>query len=124
MLYCFFFLFPLLPFAPLPTQPYIKPKQQQQPLRNPYLSVILPPLITERYPSLARGLAHNQQSLVTGYEIHATLKMLASGQMPEYGDNDDTDGGAWRKGTLFDEEIDPTRTCEQAKIPEGYCRCK
>ncbi|KAG0290543.1 hypothetical protein BGZ97_006150, partial [Linnemannia gamsii] len=86
---------------------------------NPYLSVILPPLITERYPSLARGLAHNQQSLVTGYEIHATLKMLASGQMPEYGDNDDTDGGAWRKGTLFDEEIDPTRTCEQAKIPEG-----
>ncbi|KAF8942147.1 hypothetical protein BGZ47_006778 [Haplosporangium gracile] len=84
---------------------------------NPYLSVILPPLITKHYPSLARGLAHNQQSLVTGYEIHATLKMLASGQMPEYGDDDDVDEGAWRKGTLFDEELDPARTCEQAKVP-------
>ncbi|KAF9088209.1 hypothetical protein BGX29_000392 [Mortierella sp. GBA35] len=91
---------------------------------NPYLSVILPPLVTERYPSLARGLAHNQQSLVTGYEIHATLKMLASGQMPAQGDEDDVDGGAWRKGTLFDEELDPSRTCEQAKIPDEYCRCK
>ncbi|KAK5816658.1 hypothetical protein F5H01DRAFT_320674 [Linnemannia elongata] len=93
---------------------------------NPYLSVILPPLITKNYPSLARGLAHNQQSLITGYEIHATLKMLASGRMPEYGDDDgeEVDGGAWRKGTLFDEELDPARTCEQAKVPEEYCHCK
>ncbi|KAF9132835.1 hypothetical protein BGW39_011221 [Mortierella sp. 14UC] len=90
---------------------------------NPYLSVILPPLVTERYPSLARGLAHNQQSLVTGYEIHATLKMLASGRMPEYGDEDEIDGGSWRKGTLFDEEFNPSRTCEEAKIPAEYCRC-
>ena len=84
--------------------------------------------MTERYPSLARGLAHNQQSLVTGYEIHATLKMLASGQMPEQGDNTedevDGDGGAWRKGTLFDEELNPSRTCDQANIPAEYCRCK
>ncbi|KAF9930870.1 hypothetical protein FBU30_011159 [Linnemannia zychae] len=91
---------------------------------NPYLSVILPPLVTERYPSLARGLAHNQQSLLTGYEIHATLKMLASGKMPALGDEDDIDGGSWRKGTLFDEELDPSRTCEQAMIPDEYCRCK
>ncbi|KAG0370256.1 hypothetical protein BGX24_002099 [Mortierella sp. AD032] len=90
---------------------------------NPYLSVILPPLLTERYPSLARGLAHNQQSLVTGYEIHATLKMLASGRMPEYGDEDEIDGGSWRKGTLFDEEFNPSRTCEEAKIPAEYCHC-
>lgn len=52
--------------------------------------------------------------------------MLASGRMPEYGDDDgeEVDGGAWRKGTLFDEELDPARTCEQAKVPEEYCHCK
>lgn len=50
--------------------------------------------------------------------------MLASGQMLENGDNDDTDRGAWRRGTLFDEKIDPARTCEQAKVPDGYCYCK
>ncbi|KAF9907399.1 hypothetical protein EC991_010959 [Linnemannia zychae] len=72
---------------------------------------------------LARGLAHNQQSLVTGYEIHATLKMLASGRMPEYGDEDEIDGGSWRKGTLFDEEFNPSRTCDEAKIPAEYCHC-
>ncbi|KAF8926164.1 hypothetical protein EDD21DRAFT_371971 [Dissophora ornata] len=91
---------------------------------NPYLSVILPPLLAKKYPSLTRGLMHNQQSLLTGYEIHATLKMLASGRMPENGDDDDVDGGAWRTGTLFDEELNQSRTCEQAKIPEEYCHCR
>ncbi|KAF9412270.1 hypothetical protein BGZ94_001086, partial [Podila epigama] len=66
---------------------------------------------------LAHGLQHNQQSLLTGYEIHATLKMLASGLMPLNGDSDDKDGGAWRRGTLFDEELNPGRTCEEAKVP-------
>ncbi|KAI1308405.1 hypothetical protein EDD11_004295 [Mortierella claussenii] len=93
---------------------------------NPYLSVILPPLLAQRYPSLAKGLIHNQQSLLTGYEIHATLKLLAafSAKIPEGGDNDDVDGGEWRRGTLFDEELDPARTCEQAKVPEEYCSCR
>ncbi|KAK3825146.1 MAG: hypothetical protein J3Q66DRAFT_327056 [Benniella sp.] len=91
---------------------------------NPYLSVFLPPLVTKNFPSLTQGLKHNQQSLVTGYEIHATLKMLASGVMPENGDKDDVDGGAWRRGTLFDEKLNPSRTCEEAQIPEEYCRCR
>lgn len=91
--------------------------------RNPYLSVFLPPLVTKNYPSLTQGLKHNQQSLVTGYEMHATLKMLASGIMPENGDKDDVDG-AWRRGTLFDEKLNPSRTCEEAQIPEEYCRCR
>ncbi|KAG0324061.1 hypothetical protein BGZ99_002251 [Dissophora globulifera] len=91
---------------------------------NPYLSVIVPPLLANKYPSLTKGLIHNEQSLVTGYEIHATLKMLASGVMPEKGDDDDLDGGAWRKGTLFDEELNPSRTCEEAKIPEEFCHCR
>ncbi|KAG0222572.1 hypothetical protein BGX31_009011 [Mortierella sp. GBA43] len=90
---------------------------------NPYLSVILPPLVTKKYPSLSRGLKHNHQSLVTGYDIHATLKMLAAG-MPEHGDNDQVDQGAWRRGTLFDETMSHSRTCEQARIPEQYCRCR
>ncbi|KAF9946319.1 hypothetical protein BGZ72_000427 [Mortierella alpina] len=91
---------------------------------NPYLSVILPPLVTKRYPSLAKGLMHNQQLLVTGYDIHATLKMLASGRMPENGDDDEVDGGSWRKRTLFDEEMDPARNCEQARVPDEYCKCR
>ncbi|KAG0083068.1 hypothetical protein BGZ93_010453 [Podila epicladia] len=91
---------------------------------NPYLSVILPPLLSKKYPSLARGLQHNQQSLVTGWNIHATLKMLARGVMPAHGDDDETDGGAWRKGTLFDEELNPGRTCEEARIPEEFCKCR
>ncbi|KAF9571368.1 hypothetical protein EC968_000684 [Mortierella alpina] len=91
---------------------------------NPYLSVILPPLVTKRYPSLAKGLNHNQQLLVTGFDIYATLKMLASGRMPENGDDDEIDGGSWRKGTLFDEEMDPARNCEQARVPDEYCKCR
>ncbi|CAO3572089.1 unnamed protein product [Mortierella alpina] len=91
---------------------------------NPYLSVILPPLVTKRYPSLAKGLQHNQQLLVTGYDIHATLKMLASGRMPLNGEDDEVDGGSWRRGTLFDEEMDPARNCEQARVPDEYCKCR
>ncbi|KAF8926692.1 hypothetical protein CPC16_002498, partial [Podila verticillata] len=87
---------------------------------NPYLSVILPPLLSKKYPSLARGLQHNQQSLVTGWEIHATLKMLARGVMPAGGDDDEMDGGEWRRGTLFDEDLNPGRTCEEARIPEEF----
>ncbi|KAF9101415.1 hypothetical protein BGX27_011491 [Mortierella sp. AM989] len=93
---------------------------------NPYLSVIMPPLVTKRYPSLSRGLMHNQQSLVTGFEIHATLKLLASGKLfnDVEGNNNDMKGDGWRKGTLFDETLDISRTCEQAKIPEEYCSCR
>ncbi|KAF9582030.1 hypothetical protein BGW38_000749 [Lunasporangiospora selenospora] len=90
---------------------------------NPYLSVILPPLVTKKYPSLARGLKHNQQSLITGHEIYSSMKLLASGDMPENGDEDEVDGGAWRRGTLFDEELNPARTCEEAMVPDEYCHC-
>ncbi|KAF9273514.1 hypothetical protein BGZ68_001431 [Mortierella alpina] len=95
---------------------------------NPYLSVILPPLLTKNYPSLARGLRHNQQSLVTAYEIHATLKSLASGKAfiaPEFnGENTSRGGDSWRRGTLFDEELNMSRSCDQARIPEKYCKCR
>ncbi|KAF9578075.1 hypothetical protein BGW38_006334 [Lunasporangiospora selenospora] len=91
---------------------------------NPYLSMILPPSVTKKYPSLARGLKHNQQSLITAHEIHSTLKLIASGNMPEKGDQDEVDGGIWRRGTLFDEELNPARTCEEALVPEEFCRCR
>ncbi|KAG0083584.1 hypothetical protein BGZ93_001713 [Podila epicladia] len=89
---------------------------------NPYLSVILPPLLTKKYPSLARGLRHNQQSLVTGYEIHTTLKLLASGKVfsPARSNGEDKlgEGKSWGKGTLFDEELNKSRSCDQARIPD------
>ncbi|GJJ71030.1 hypothetical protein EMPS_03380 [Entomortierella parvispora] len=91
---------------------------------NPYLSVILPPLLAKKYPGLSRGLRHNQQSLVTGYEIHATLKLLASGQDLFSAEDTLEEGGNWRRGTLFDEELEMSRTCEQARIPEEYCKCR
>ncbi|KAF9437026.1 hypothetical protein BGZ76_002227, partial [Entomortierella beljakovae] len=93
---------------------------------NPFLSVILPPLVTKQYPSLSKGLIHNEQALITGFEIHATLKLLASGKLfnGDEGSGDDMDGGAWRRGTLFDETLDVSRSCEQANIPEQYCSCR
>ncbi|KAF8966184.1 hypothetical protein BGZ46_000438 [Entomortierella lignicola] len=89
---------------------------------NPYLSVMMPPLITKKYPSLARGLAHNQQALVTGFEVYATLKLLASGEL--FKEDDSVDNIDLKRGTLFDETLDVSRTCEQANIPEEYCSCR
>ncbi|KAF9163933.1 hypothetical protein DFQ26_002005 [Actinomortierella ambigua] len=102
---------------------------------NPYLSIMLPPKLAQKYPSLAQGLLHNQQSLITGHEIYKTLKLLATpGLLPKTGsdsskgisddDDEEVNGGSWRRGTLFDETLNPGRTCEEARIPDEFCRCR
>jgi hypothetical protein len=85
---------------------------------NPLLLMLLPPGLSKQHPSLIPGLDHNEQGLLTHYEFHKTLKLLANG-IPQ---NDED--GTWRKGTLFDETFPNGRTCAEAQIPEIFCQCK
>ncbi|KAG0043451.1 hypothetical protein BGZ83_011395 [Gryganskiella cystojenkinii] len=98
---------------------------------NPYLSVILPSKLAKKYPALSRGLHHNQQALITGYEIHLTLKALASGKLfPTKSDQDDSDdvsseeANQARSATLFDDELRISRSCDEAQIPMEHCKCR
>ncbi|KAG0225894.1 hypothetical protein BGW42_004048 [Actinomortierella wolfii] len=99
---------------------------------NPYLSILLPPTLAKKYPTLAQGLLHNQQSLITAHEIYKSLKLFATpGLLPDVAagndasnDGDEAGNGQWRQGTLFDETLNPGRTCDEALIPEEYCKCR
>jgi hypothetical protein len=85
---------------------------------NPLLLMLLPPGLSKQHPSLIPGLDHNEQGLLTHYEFHKTLKLLAKG-IPQ---NDED--GTWRNGTLFDETLPNGRTCAEAQIPDIFCQCK
>ena len=81
--------------------------------RLPFFSITLPPWFKEKHPSFVKNLKINTERLTTPYDVHAMLKHLLF-----YPKRPNVDRGR----SLF-EEIDLSRTCETAKIPEHFCPC-
>ena len=81
--------------------------------RLPFISITLPLWFERKYPNLVKNLKVNTKRLTTPFDVHATLKHLLS-----YPQRPITDRGR----SLFD-EIELSRTCETAGIPEHFCTC-
>jgi len=79
------------------------------------LSAIFPTWFLQKYPQVRNNLKHNQQALVTPYEIFETLHSFAKFPNPNI-------PRASHSLSLFD-EIPYNRTCEEAWIPNHFCIC-
>ncbi|KAL1435590.1 hypothetical protein MTO96_000245 [Rhipicephalus appendiculatus] len=82
----------------------------------PFCFVKLAPLLIERHPSVVSRLSINEHRLTTPYDVHATLKALAT--MPGELSPKPTPRGRY----LF-APIPANRTCIDAFVPKEYCAC-
>lgn len=92
----------------------------------PLLAVLLPRWVEERYPATAAALRANEERLVTGYDLHATLHhLLHLGE----GGGDEAPAArharwaargnvseAVRWGVSLLDEVPAGRTCDEAGV--------
>ncbi|PRP89762.1 hypothetical protein PROFUN_00104 [Planoprotostelium fungivorum] len=79
----------------------------------PMGNLIVPNWVLENYPEISEALEENQQSLVTAYDLYATLKHLR-----HFEEKPNVRNGL----SLFD-KIPRERTCREANIPQDLCYC-
>ncbi|EFN55879.1 hypothetical protein CHLNCDRAFT_145486 [Chlorella variabilis] len=97
----------------------------------PLLAMLLPAWVGERYPAQAAALAANEQRLVSGYDLHATLHHLL-----HLGESDvppEQQYDSWRVagnvaesvrwGVSLLAEVPAGRNCDEAGIPPDFCQC-
>jgi len=83
----------------------------------PMLQLILPNSLLKNYPiSAEHNLEKNQGRLLTTFDLYTTIQHLLQPFVAR------PDGVPSWSYSLF-ESIPEERTCEQAKIPIGYCAC-
>eukprot|EP01012_Entosiphon_sulcatum_P023624 TRINITY_DN28717_c0_g3_i1.p1 TRINITY_DN28717_c0_g3~~TRINITY_DN28717_c0_g3_i1.p1 ORF type:complete len:692 (+),score=85.36 TRINITY_DN28717_c0_g3_i1:24-2078(+) len=89
----------------------------------PLLQLLVPTAMLERYPELNDTLQHNSQSLITAWDLYATLRQLAVYPRPaDRGTPDYPRGPKWAK-SLLAEKVPYNRTCAEAHIPAHRCIC-
>ena len=81
--------------------------------RLPFFSITVPPWFRRKYRSFVKNMEINSERLTTPYDVHLLLKDLLF-----YPQKTKLDRGK----SLF-EEIELSRTCETAKIPQHFCPC-
>jgi len=94
---------------------YILSKAGQAEYKLPLLTMLLPNQWLERNPTAKKNLYHNQQALITAYDIYKTLLFplnVEDNTEPEFA------------YSIFDDYIPFKRTCKQARIPKELCICK
>eukprot|EP00163_Fabomonas_tropica_P027990 TRINITY_DN5566_c0_g1_i3.p1 TRINITY_DN5566_c0_g1~~TRINITY_DN5566_c0_g1_i3.p1 ORF type:complete len:120 (+),score=11.08 TRINITY_DN5566_c0_g1_i3:641-1000(+) len=96
--------------------------------RLPTLVTVWPNPFLQRHPKVARNLHANQQRLITAYDLHHTLRHIASfPQEPaprpyrEHSDIPDNLAGSTLHSLMTPVPAD--RTCAQARIPKRWCVC-
>eukprot|EP00996_Jenningsia_fusiforme_P005938 NODE_705_length_1967_cov_46.187696_g652_i0.p1 GENE.NODE_705_length_1967_cov_46.187696_g652_i0~~NODE_705_length_1967_cov_46.187696_g652_i0.p1 ORF type:complete len:632 (-),score=57.52 NODE_705_length_1967_cov_46.187696_g652_i0:11-1906(-) len=88
----------------------------------PLLVMLFPRWFTQQHPETERALRHNAQSLVTAWDIYATLRHVASFPAGWNRGNATFPAGPPWACTLFD-RIPYNRTCREARIPARRCIC-
>lgn len=83
----------------------------------PYFYTILPPKLIELRPDIIDNLVVNSRRLITVYDIHATLRELAT----SWAMNGDTEQGHGL--SLISREIPESRSCLDAGINLQFCSC-
>lgn len=95
------------------------------------LAMLLPAWVRERYPAAAAALAANEQRLVSGHDLHATLHHLLhlgesaappSQQYAAWAASGNVSAAA-RWGVSLLDEVPAGRTCADASIPLEWCAC-
>jgi len=89
----------------------------------PVLFSIYPKPFLESHPEADRALKHNQQSLLSPFDLFKTIQHLRT-----YPDEEEK---SYRVGSHYSKvaksmftEVPYTRTCEEAGIPERACICE
>jgi len=100
--------------------PHLETFEGQIEHKFPMLYVIAPKWWVNKHPNIAEALALNQNSLVTSFDIHRTIKHITvlPGPAPTL------PLASAKKGLSFLDELDPERNCEIAGIPDAYCICE
>eukprot|EP01135_Chromosphaera_perkinsii_P004139 Nk52_evm46s270 gene=Nk52_evmTU46s270 len=98
--------------------PYPFTEAGQVEFLNPYLNILLPKKFTDKHAEFAKNLASNEQSLMTVYDLHATMMdiihMTSGG-----GEKDFTSRGE----SLVRKNV-RKRTCKEANMGHfEYCPC-
>nr|XP_016928820.1 uncharacterized protein LOC108009182 [Drosophila suzukii] len=97
---------------------------------QPFLSVLYPDWMRKKYPTAIRNLAGNAHSLITTYDLHATLKHILDLKSLNDKPIAQKTEELWKlKGSetpravsLF-LPIPPWRTCNTSHIPSEFCLC-
>jgi hypothetical protein len=98
------------------------------------LGLLLPRWLESAHPAAAAALRANEQRLLTGYDLHATLHHLL--HLGEDGVGSRTPAerrarwaaagnvtAAVRWGASMLEPVPPGRSCEEAGVPPEWCQC-
>lgn len=102
---------------------------------NPFLAMLLPAWVADKYPHIAAALNDAQQRLVTPFDIFATLNQLLHFDGDKQRTPADVEASFpdWSAAGRYSPDVKWTasllsgipasRTCEQAMVPDGGCRC-
>lgn len=92
--------------------------------KNPMLAVMLPPWFTsqENHHEL---MTKNQQRMVTGLDLYATLQAIrAAGSADTDRWVDEAEQHQSKSGIdMLHHEVPESRTCTDAEIPSQWCQC-
>ena len=95
--------------------------------RLPALFLITPTHLLNSLPNSRATLTANTRRLISKYDLHTTLVTLAdrnlTGKSEKYMENVCGTSQKYRSVSLFLEEIDRNRTCEDVNIPSFWCSC-
>ncbi|WAR25646.1 hypothetical protein MAR_011350 [Mya arenaria] len=86
--------------------------------RMPFLHLILPDHIKQKYPLVDKVLKQNQERLISHNDVYQTLSDILQGTFKSRKLSKPAQGGI----SLFT-EIPKDRSCAQAGIPENFCAC-
>ena len=89
----------------------------------PFLFLYLPPTLKQRFPEYAVQLRQNARRLVTGFDIHQTLRHLLHLQTESRPWTNDLSPDFEQESFSLLTPVPTNRTCESAGIPAAYCSC-
>jgi len=88
--------------------------------RLPVLLLLVPARLLHTHPTLAPVLEHNQQMLVTSYDLFKTFRDILHYPAAPPGDSGWCDK---RSFSLVRQRIPENRTCHDASVPPDHCLC-
>ncbi|XP_017111316.1 uncharacterized protein LOC108135203 [Drosophila elegans] len=98
---------------------------------QPLLVAIYPEWLKEKYPLAMENLEQNAHSLITPYDLHATLRDVLSMEQLQDGHIEVRNNSLWSsspkkmpRGVSLFLRVPGHRTCDLAHIPSLFCFCR
>ncbi|XP_060071100.1 uncharacterized protein LOC132551013 [Ylistrum balloti] len=90
--------------------------------RMPFVSMVLPEVLKNKYPSIVENIKENQNRLTTVYNIHEALRDVLYKRYRNIKSDISSDEPTGRPISMF-RPLPKSQSCANAKIPEHYCAC-